>query len=279
MMMHRSIKGAVAALTLSTSAALAAGGEGHITDYAFPFETPFGTYDQNQLQRGLKVFTEVCSACHGLKYVAFRNLADDGGVGFSEEQAKVYATQFEVFDQTLNNGEGDFRAATLPDHFPANNSVGAPDLSLMAKSRAGFHGPANLGINQIIRGMGGPEYIASLLAGYTGEEKEQAGSILYENHAFPGGWISMAPPLGDDYVVFDDGAAADLESASQDVAAFLMWTAEPKLAARKQMGLVAILMLAVLSVLLYLTNKRIWAPVKAHGRYGVHTKPVNEPAE
>ena len=277
--MLRTIRHALAAFTLSTSAALAAGGEGHITDYAFPFETPFGTYDQNQLQRGLKVYTEVCSACHGIKYVAFRNLVDAGGVGFTEAQAKVYAEQFEVFDSTLNFGEGDFRAATLPDHFPENNSVGAPDLSLMAKSRAGFHGPWNLGINQIIKGMGGPEYIASLLAGYTGEEKEEAGSILYENVAFPGGWISMAPPLGDDYVTFDDGAPADLENASKDVAAFLMWTAEPKLAARKRMGLVAVIMLGVLSVLLYLTNKRIWAPVKSHGRYGVHTKPVNEPAE
>ena len=211
--------------------------------------------------------------------MAFRNLADEGGVGFTEEQAQVYAEQFEVFDPTLNDGSGDFRAATLPDNFPENNAVGAPDLSLMAKSRAGFHGPFNLGINQIVKGMGGAEYIASLLVNYTGEEMEQAGTVLYENTAFPGGWISMAPPLGDDYVAFDDGAPADLVNASKDVAAFLMWTAEPKLAARKQMGLVAILMLSVLSVLLYLTNKRIWQPVKAHGRYGVHVKPVNDPAE
>ena len=277
--MTKTIRHALAALAVSTSAAFAAGGAGQVTDYAFPFEGPFGTYDQLQLQRGLKVYTEVCSACHGIKYVAFRNLADEGGVGFSEDQAKVYAEQFEVFDNTLNEGEGDFRAATLPDNFPANNSVGAPDLSLMAKSRAGFHGPYNLGISQIVQGMGGPEYIASLLTHYTGEEKEQAGTVLYENTAFPGGWISMAPPLGDDYVAFDDGAPADLESAAQDVAAFLMWTAEPKLAARKQMGIVAILMLGGLAILLYLTNKRIWAPVKAHGRYGVHVKPVNEPAE
>ena len=277
--MTKTIRHALAALAVSTSAAFAAGGAGQVTDYAFPFEGPFGTYDQLQLQRGLKVYTEVCSACHGIKYVAFRNLADEGGVGFSEDQAKVYAEQFEVFDNTLNEGEGDFRAATLPDNFPENNSVGAPDLSLMAKSRAGFHGPYNLGISQIVQGMGGPEYIASLLTHYTGEEMEQAGTVLYENTAFPGGWISMAPPLGDDYVAFDDGAPADLESAAQDVAAFLMWTAEPKLAARKQMGIVAILMLGGLSILLYFTNKRIWAPVKAHGRYGVHVKPVNEPAE
>ncbi len=253
---------AAAIVAISTSAVFAAGGAGEVTDYDFPFEGPFGTYDQNQLQRGLKVYTEVCAACHGIQYVAFRDLAAEHGLGYTREQATAYAEQFEVFDPTLNGGEGDFRTAAYPDKFPTNNAVGAPDLSLMAKSRAGFHGPYNLGINQIFKGMGGPEYIASLLTGYTGEEKEEAGTILYENKAFPGGWISMAPPLDDDWVEFDDGSPTDLVSASKDVAAFLMWTAEPKLAARKQMGLVAIIMLTVLSVLLYLTNKRIWSPVK-----------------
>ena len=250
------------ALTLSTSAALAAGGyDTKIVDYDFSFEGPFGTYDQNQLQRGLKVYTEICSGCHGIKYVAFRDLATEGGVGFSREQASAYAEQFEVIE--LNEfGETEFRTAGYPDKFPANNSVGAPDLSLMAKARAGFHGPYNLGINQIFKGMGGPEYIASLMTGYTGEEKEEAGAVLYENTAFPGGWISMAPPLYGEDTDFDDGAANDLESVSKDVSAFLMWTAEPKLAARKQMGFTAVVMLLVLSVLLYLTNKRIWAPVK-----------------
>ncbi|UWQ21766.1 cytochrome c1 [Jannaschia sp. W003] len=256
--MLRTIKSALAALVLAPSAALAAGGEGHIIDFDFPFEGPFGTYDQLQLQRGLKVYTEVCSACHGIKYVAFRNLADGNGVGFTEEQAKEYATLFEVFDPEID----DFRTASLPDQFPENNAVNAPDLTLMAKARAGFHGPYNLGLNQLVNGMGGAEYIASLLVSYTGEEQTVAGTTLYENTAFPGGWISMAPPLYGDDVAFDDGAPADIESASQDVAAFLMWTAEPKLAARKQMGLVAFIMLGVLSVLLYLTNKRIWASVK-----------------
>lgn len=256
------IAAATAALMLATSAAPAAEGEREITDYAFSYEWPWGTYDQNQLQRGLKVYTEVCSACHGIQYVAFRDLANPGGPEFSEAQVREYASQFEVFDQTLFDGEGDFRTATYPDKFPPNNAVGAPDLSLMAKSRAGFHGPLNLGINQIVRGMGGGEYIASLMTHYTGEEREEAGVFLYGNTAFPGGWISMAPPLYEGAVEFDDGAPNDLESMAQDVAAFLMWTAEPKLAARKQMGLTAVIMLVVLSVLLYLTNKRIWAGVK-----------------
>ena len=258
----KTITTTLAALALSASAAFAAGVGGHVENYDFSFDGLTGTYDQNQLQRGLKVYTEVCSGCHGLKYVPFRTLADEGGPGFSDEQMKAYTSNFEVFDATLNEGEGDYRTALPTDHFPAVTGVGAPDLSLMAKARAGFHGPYNLGINQLFNGIGGPEYIASLLVGYTGEEKEEAGTVLYENEAFPGGWISMAPPLYGDDVVFDDESPSDLESEAQDVAAFLMWTAEPKLAARKQMGLTAVIMLAVLSVLLYLTNKRIWAPVK-----------------
>jgi ubiquinol-cytochrome c reductase cytochrome c1 subunit len=261
--MKRLLTVALAALSITGSAAHAAGKAGHVEDFDFSFEGPFGTYDQNQLQRGLKVYTEVCSACHGIKYVAFRDLAADHGLGYTREQATAYAELYEVFDPQLADGEGDFRAATYPDKFPANNAVGAPDLSLMAKARAGFSGPYNLGINQIIYGMGGPEYIASLLTGYTGEEREEAGAVLYENTAFPGGWISMAPVLYGDDVEFDDGAPTDAESIAKDVSAFLMWTAEPKLAARKQMGFVAVIMLGVLSVLLYLTNKRIWAPVKA----------------
>ncbi len=110
--------------------------------------------------------------------------------------------------------------------------------------------------------MGGPEYIASLLVGYTGEEKEQAGVTFYENTAFPGGWIAMAPPLSDELVEYEDGHKNDLHHLSADVSAFLMWTAEPKMMARKQAGFVVVLFLTVLSVLLYLTNKRIWAPVK-----------------
>ncbi|MEO0862229.1 MAG: cytochrome c1 [Pseudomonadota bacterium] len=252
----------LAALALSTSAAFAAGGAGDVTNYQFSFDGMFGTFDQNQLQRGLKVYTEICAGCHGLKYVPFRTLADEGGVGFSEEEMRAYTEQFEVYALDPEFGEYDYRTATPTDNFPEVLSANAPDLSMMAKARAGFHGPANLGINQFLYGMGGPEYIASLLSGYTGEEKEQAGTVLYENTAYPGGWISMAPPLWGEDTDFDDGAPNDLESISQDVAAFLMWTAEPKLAARKQMGFTAVVMLAVLSVLLYLTNKRIWAPIK-----------------
>lgn len=254
---------AIAALSLATPA-VAAGGGGHVHDHDFSFEGPFGTFDENQLQRGLKIYTEVCSACHGLRYVPLRTLGDEGGPHLPEDQVRAYAEFYEVFDPELD----DFRTAKPTDHFPQSSLAEAPDLSLMAKARAGFHGPYGLGISQFVNGMGGPEYIASVLTGYTGEEKEEAGVIFYENKAFPAsgddkyGWIAMAPPLEDGWVEFDDEHANDLEHLAEDVAAFLMWTAEPKQNARKEAGFVSVLFLIVLSVLLYLTNKRIWAPIK-----------------
>ncbi|MEM1075389.1 MAG: cytochrome c1 [Pseudomonadota bacterium] len=249
---------AVAAMSFATAGLAAGSYDTHIENFDFSFEGPFGTFDQNQLQRGLQVYTEICSACHGLRYVPYRALSEAGGVGLPEDQVRAFADQFEVFDAELD----DYRPAIPADHFGQSNLENAPDLSLMAKARAGFHGPYGLGINQFFKGMGGPEYIASLLTGYTGEEKEEAGTILYENKAFPGGWISMGPPLEDGYVEYMDGHANDLRSMSQDVAAFLMWTAEPQMMARKQAGFVGVLFLTILSVLLYLTNKRLWAPVK-----------------
>lgn len=260
-MIRKSILSASAAAMLALSPVVvnAAGDEGHIHDYDFSFEGPFGTYDQMQLQRGLQVFTEVCASCHGLKFLPIRTLSDESGPGIPEEQVRAYAEQFvSVYDDELE----DFRAATPTDNFPANTGAGAPDLTMMAKARAGFHGPLGSGINQFFKGMGGAEYIASILTGYTGEEKVQAGTTLYENTAFPGGWISMAPPLYGDDVEYADHSSAELEAIAQDVAAFLMWTAEPKMMARKQAGLTAVIFLVLLSSLLYMTNKRIWAPVK-----------------
>ena len=230
-----------------------------IHDVAYSFEGPFGKYDQFQLQRGLQIYTEVCSGCHGMKQVPLRTLSDHGGPGLPEDQVRAYAAQLSVVDAET----GEERPRVPTDHFPQIVGQGmGPDLSLMAKARAGFHGPYGTGLSQLVNGMGGPEYIYSILTGYTGNEKEQAGSVLYENTAFPGGWISMAPPLSDDAVTFEDGSPTDLHSLAKDISAFLMWTAEPKMMARKQAGLVSVLFLIVLSVLLYLTNKRLWWPIK-----------------
>ncbi len=235
-------------------------GAAHIEDIDFSFEGPFGSYDQFQLQRGLQVYTEVCSACHGMKFVPIRTLSDEGGPGLPEDQVRAYAA---MLLPILDEATGEERDRVATDHFPTISGMGmGPDLSLMAKARAGFHGPVGLGINQLVKGIGGPEYIHAVLTGYTGEEKEEAGSVLYGNTAFPGGWIGMPPPLSEDRVTYADGTAATVDQMSTDVSAFLMWTAEPKMMDRKSVGLVAVLFLLILSALLYLVNKRLWAPHK-----------------
>jgi len=274
---------AAAALALTAGQVSAAGAEIEVTDYDFSFEGAFGSYDQMQLQRGLQVYTEICAACHGLELVAFRNLSDEGGPGLPEDQMRAYAEFYEIFDQALFDGEGDFRLATPADKFPSSSLSNAPDLSLMAKARAGFSGPYGTGISQFVNGIGGPEYIASLMTGYheepecalEGEPMDGFYNVAFAaggfpasciddkgKHMVPGSWIAMSQPLWGDDVDFADGHSTELEDVAKDVAAFLMWTAEPKMVARKEAGLTGVLFLTVLSVLLYLTNKRLWAPHK-----------------
>ena len=250
--------------------AFAAGGGGYVEDYSFSFEGPFGKWDRFQLQRGFQVYHEVCAGCHGLKHVAFRELGSESGPGFPDEQVKAIAASYEVPDP---DGEpGDTRPGIPSDKFPENNGAGAPDLSMMAKGRAGFHGPYGLGTNQLFKGIGGAEYIRALLLAYTGDEEEVGGNIIYVNEVMPGGKISMAPPLyGDDVEYVSHGGddhggytapEATIEQEATDVAAFLMWAAEPKLVERKEAGVRNVLWLIVLAVLLYYTNKKIWAPIK-----------------
>ncbi len=258
----------------------------HIEDVAFAHEGPFGSFDQNQLQRGLQVYTEVCASCHGLKFVPIRTLADEGGPHLPEDQVRAYAAAFPINDeaanpQLLNPETGEYKVLEASDHFPANNAQAAPDLSLMAKARAGFHGPYGSGINQLFKGTGGAEYMHALLTGYedppscaTGDEdgyynkhfakggipdscKDEEGHYIIE-----GSWIAMPPPLSDDQVTYADGTPATVEQMSMDVTSFLMWAAEPKMMARKQAGLTAVIFLGVLATLLYLTNKRLWAGIK-----------------
>jgi len=249
---------ALTALAFAGGAAAETGHVAHVEDFAYSFEGPFGTYDRNQLQRGLQVYTEVCSACHGMKFVSLRSLAEPGGPELPEDQMRAYAAALEIFDPELD----DTRPRVPTDYFPGSGLANAPDLSLMAKARAGFHGPYGLGINQFFRGIGGPEYIASVLTGYTGEEKEEAGETFYENKAFSTGWIKMTPPLSDGQVEYADGHPNDMHHLAMDVSAFLMWAAEPKMMARKESGFIAVFFLSIFAVLLYLTNKRIWAPHK-----------------
>ncbi len=269
---------AVSALALTSGSANAAGEEIHIEDVAFAHEGPFGRFDQMQLQRGLQVYTEVCSACHGLRYVPIRTLSDESGPGMPEDQIREYAKQWTITDAET----GEDREGTPTDHFPLSSLENAPDLSLMAKSRAGFHGPYGTGINQLFRGMGGPEYIHAILMGYE-EPPECAADFesdgYYNKHfavgAVPdtckdeeghstiqGSWIAMPQPLSDDQVTYADGTPATMDQMSMDVSSFLMWTAEPKLMARKEAGFVSVIFLVLLATLLYLTNKRLWAGLK-----------------
>jgi ubiquinol-cytochrome c reductase cytochrome c1 subunit len=282
---------AVSVLALSAGATLAEGVESHVEDVAFAHEGPLGKFDQNQLQRGLQLYTEVCSSCHGLRYVPIRALADPGGPQLPEDQVRAYATAFPINDEDSNRqfydiDKGEFRTLLPSDNFPVLKSAAAPDLSLMAKGRAGFHGPYGSGINQLFKGIGGPEYIYSILTGYEDPPACAPDDTEgYYNKAFPNGgvpeackdeeghstvpgsWIAMPPPLSDDIVTYADGTPATVANMSMDVSSFLMWAAEPKLMARKQTGFVAVLFLGVLSVLLYLTNKRLWSGVKGKKKH------------
>jgi ubiquinol-cytochrome c reductase cytochrome c1 subunit len=277
--------GTIAVLALTAGVALAEA-EVHIEDIAFAHEGPFGTYDQMQLQRGLQVYTEVCAACHGLQYVPIRTLSDPGGPMLPEDQVRQYAADFPIYDEDSNRQyydveKGEFRTLTPADTFPAHNLAAAPDLSLMAKKRAGFHGPFGTGISQLVNGMGGPEYLHAILTGYVDPPACAPEDFTgYYNKHFPNGgipdeckdeeghptiegsWIAMPSPISDDIVTYADGTPATTEQISEDVSAFMMWTAEPKLNARKEAGFVGVFMLSILSVLLYLTNKRLWAGAK-----------------
>lgn len=270
---------AAATLAISAGAAIAAGGAtSHFVDHAFSFEGPFGKFDEHQLQRGLQVYTEVCAACHGLKYVPIRTLSDEGGPHMPEDQIRAYAAQFTVADKET----GEDRPGKPTDHFPSSGMEGAPDLSLMAKARAGFHGPYGTGLSQLFNGIGGPEYIYSVLTHYEPNPACAPDGIdgYYYNSAFPNGgvpdscknehgvstvpgsWIAMPTPLADDQVTYADGTKATVSQMSEDVSAFLLWAAEPKMMARKDAGFKAVFFLVILSTLLYLTNKKIWARVK-----------------
>jgi ubiquinol-cytochrome c reductase cytochrome c1 subunit len=262
-MIIRKTLAAAALVAALPAAGFAAGAGGEVTDVDFSFEGPLGTYDEAQLQRGLQVYNEVCAACHGLKYVAFRTLGSETGPNYGPEQVRAFAEMYQVADESADALPGDLRPAKPSDNFPPNEALGAPDLSLMAKARAGFHGPYGTGISQLVNGMGGPEYIYSLLTGYTGNDKFEAGTVLYENPVMSGGWIAMAPPLTEGIVEYADGTPATESQMARDVSAFLMWTAEPKLTERKHAGARNIVYLGVLAVLLYLTNKQLWKAVKS----------------
>ncbi len=237
---------------------------------SYSFEGPFGTFDRAQLQRGYKVYKEVCSGCHSMKYVSFRNLSDKGGLGFTVEQTKALAATFTVKDGPDKDGNMFDRPGLPSDYFPApypnpeaaaaaNGGAVPPDLSLITKAREGWHGT----FNQLVNGIGGPQYVYSLLTGYSEPDaamaKEQPEGKYYNTYFASGHWISMPPPLADGQVTFDDGAPNNLADMARDVSAYLAWTAEPKMEERKQTGFMVLIYLAVLAGLMYFVKKRVWS--------------------
>ena len=225
------------------------------TDWSF--KGLFGKFDRGSLQRGYQVYTEVCASCHSMKYLSYRNLGEKGGPEFSEAETKAIASSFEVIDGPNADGEMFTRPAKPSDKFvkpyenvkaaqAANGGAYPPDMSVLVKARGG-----------------GEDYIYSLLQGY---EDAPSGITLddgvYYNKYMYGNKIKMAAPLSDDLIEYGDGTKATVEQMSKDVTTFLMWTAEPHLEARHSMGFKAIVYLIILTILVYLSMKKIWSRIE-----------------
>jgi ubiquinol-cytochrome c reductase cytochrome b/c1 subunit len=237
------------------------------------FAGPFGKYDEAQLQRGFKIYREVCSNCHSMEMLTFGNLADAGGPGFSEVQAEAVASEYKIKDLD-DKGEPTERAGRPADHFPspfanelaakaANGGVAPPDMSTLAKARSYSRGFPWFVFDAFTQYQEqGPDYIAAILNGYVDPPKDfKLPDGGHYNEYFPGHNIAMPPPLQAGQITFDDGSPQTMQQYSKDVAAFLMWAAEPKLVQRKRTGFQVMIFLIVLTGLLYFTKKKVWSVV------------------
>ena len=218
------------------------------------FKGIFGTFDRASLQRGYQVYQEVCAGCHSVQHLSYRNLSEKGGPEFSIEEAKAIAAQFEVEDGPNSEGEMFMRPARLSDKFvkpypnveastAANGGAYPPDMSVLAKARAG-----------------GADYIYSLLMGYeeppTGFELDDG---VYYNKFMPGNKIKMSAPLSEGLIDYSDGTQASVEQMSKDVTAFLVWASEPHLEAQHRMGFKVIIYLIVLFTLVFMSKQKVWS--------------------
>jgi ubiquinol-cytochrome c reductase cytochrome c1 subunit len=241
---------AVAALSLVVPAASAAEASTPLLDAGFGFRGPFGTLDKASAQRGLQIYKEVCSNCHGLYELSYRNIA---ALGYTEDEVKAFAAEYQV-DDFNDKGEPIKRPARPSDRFvrpypndaatrEALNGALPPDLALIAKSR-----------------KGGPDYVFSLLQGYEAAPADVTlGDGLNYNKFFPGHQIAMPQPLDDASVTFADGTPNTLKQEAKDVATFLEWAAEPEADERKRIGWWVILFLVPMTVLLYVVKLRVWS--------------------
>ena len=236
------------------SVSMAAENSKKLLNPGWSFKGYFGKFDRASLQRGYQVYTEVCAACHSMKYLNYRNLAESGGPEFTVEQAKIIASQFEVEDGPNSDGDMFTRPARLSDKFvspypndeaakAANGGAYPPDMSVLVKAR-----------------KGGANYIYSLLLGY--EDPPASVSLddgVYYNVYMSGNKIKMANPLSENIVEYIDGTASTEEQMAKDVVTFLAWAAEPHLEARHKMGFKAILYLFIITILVYFSMKKIWS--------------------
>jgi ubiquinol-cytochrome c reductase cytochrome c1 subunit len=252
--MRRFVLASLAAVTLGL-AATAAGAveEVEVPKEEWSFEGVFGTFDRGALQRGFQVYNDVCSACHSLSLLSYRNLE---AIGFTEDQVKAIAAQKTVTDGPNDQGEMFDRPARPSDNFvppfpndqaarASNGGALPPDLSLIAYSREG-----------------GADYIHAILNGYVEPpEGVEVPAGMFYNAYFPGHFIAMPPPLSEGLVEFADGTPATVEQMSRDVATFLTWAAEPHLEDRKRTGVKVVLFLVVFTGLLYASKRKIWQNV------------------
>ena len=264
---HRLLAAAAGALALGAPAAQAAGEYKTPEEHDWAFEGPFGTFDQAALQRGFQVYNQVCSACHGLEYLSIRHLGMEGGPFYMEEYPNpndnpalqsIAAEMRPIEDGPDDYGDMYERDRRVTDPFPApyeneqmarsaNGGAYPPDLSVIVKAR-----------------KGGTEYIRSLLLGY-GEEPPEDLEVRpgnYYNPYMSGQVIAMPPQLYEGIVEYADGTEATPEQMAHDVSAFLTWTSEPHMEARKRMGLMVMIYLLVLCGLLYWSYRQIWSKVE-----------------
>jgi len=257
-----------------STAALAAGGpKNKPREVDWSFSGPFGKWDLGQLQRGYKIYAEVCASCHSIELLSFRNLQE---IGFSEEEVKAIAAEFEVTDGPNADGEMFERPAVAADKIPGpyantaegaalNNGAAPPDFSLLAKARAPERGfPTFVFDIFTTYAENGSDYIYSLLTGYKDapEGVELAEGTHYNPYYIGGEALAMGQPLYGDDVEYDDGTEPTLDQHAKDVTAFMTWAAEPYLIERKQLGFKVIIFLLILSVLLYLSKKQVFAGMK-----------------
>jgi ubiquinol-cytochrome c reductase cytochrome c1 subunit len=234
--------------------------EVHIPKEEWSFTGFFGKFDQAQLKRGFQVYKDVCSACHSMNLLSYRNLTQ---IGFSEDEVKEIAASVQVQDGPNDAGEMFERAGKPSDAFhapfpneqaarAANNGALPPDMSLLARSRAG----------KGFTGYEGADYIHAILTGYKEPPADfKLGDGMNYNEYFHGHQIAMPQPLTDGAVTFADGAPNTLEDESRDVAAFLTWAGEPNLEARHLTGLKAVLFLVVFTLLFYAAKRKIWSRI------------------